>query len=609
MKGMCRKIFMAVMLISVVLTASGQEYDPMEAIAYFYGAVSAEQLDEDDVDRMEALVRNPMDINSASISKMVESGLFTQYQAASIAAYRQNHGHVMSMTELAAIDGIGKDFAERLYPFICIRTGTVEPNRAGFGGEVCARGGWKVSFDGSSRWSAGVKLKAETAAGWSAGMAMPKTYSEKFDPKAVAAYLAWEGRRSRLKIIAGEFGLRFGQGLALWTGMGMSGISTVCSLERRPSGLVTSSSFSANYTLTGLAARYSPGKFVISCGLALPGIRNITEFPNDIHLMPFADCTYLLDNGQIALSAYLDALPFGGLGNVQRCTEAKVSLSERWCIDGHNIFSELAFDFLPRAPAGLIGYTGRVCEYLRLGAVVRYYPAEYQASRSNAPRSLTKCSNEHGATLSGDFSFGKSVELDRDDEYLSSVSRHTGSFALDCAYFPQPKSKDDVMSRQIKLSLVWNFQIDRMFAMKFTSSCRVRTWGKPLRGEIRADLIWRLLNYYASFRADVVKCNGVGLLGYADIGWKGSTLAVWLRFGMFCIDSWDDRIYVYERDAPGSFNVPAFSGRGLWTSLAGRWRFSRKGSLNLRLALTDYPFMKNKKPGNAELKFQLNWRF
>ena len=609
MKGMCRKIFMAVMLISVVLTASGQEYDPMEAIAYFYGAVSAEQLDEDDVDRMEALVRNPMDINSASISKMVESGLFTQYQAASIAAYRQNHGHVMSMTELAAIDGIGKDFAERLSPFICIRTGTVEPNRAGFGGEVCARGGWKVSFDGSSRWSAGVKLKAETAAGWSAGMAMPKTYSEKFDPKAVAAYLAWEGRRSGLKIIAGEFGLRFGQGLALWTGMGMSGISTVCSLERRPSGLVTSSSFSANYTLTGLAARYSPGKFVISCGLALPGIRNITEFPNDIHLMPFADCTYLLDNGQIALSAYLDALPFGGLGNVQRCTEAKVSLSERWCIDGHNIFSELAFDFLPRAPAGLIGYTGRVCEYLRLGAVVRYYPAEYQASRSNAPRSLTKCSNEHGATLSGDFSFGKSVELDRDDEYLSSVSRHTGSFALDCAFFPQPKSKDDVMSRQVKLSLVWNFQIDRMFAMKFTSSCRVRTWGKPLRGEIRADLLWRLLNYYASFRADVVKCNGVGLLGYADIGWKGSTLAVWLRFGMFCIDSWDDRIYVYERDAPGSFNVPAFSGRGLWASLAGRWRFSRKVSLNLRLALTDYPFMKNKKPGNAELKFQLNWRF
>lgn len=609
MKGMFRKIFMAVMLISVVLTASGQEYDPMEAIAYFYGAVSAEQLDEDDVDRMEALVRNPMDINAASISKMVESGLFTQYQAASIAAYRQNHGHVMSMTELAAIDGIGKDFAERLSPFICIRTGTVEPNRAGFGGEVCARGGWKVSFDGSSRWSAGVKLKAETAAGWSAGMAMPKTYSEKIDPKAVAAYLAWEGRRSGLKIIAGEFGLRFGQGLALWTGMGMSGISTVCSLERRPSGLVTSSSFSANYTLTGLAARYSPGKFVISCGLALPGIRNITEFPNDIHLMPFADCTYLLDNGQISLSAYLDALPFGGLGNVQRCTEAKVSLSERWCIDGHNIFSELAFDFLPRAPAGLIGYTGRVCEYLRLGAVVRYYPAEYQASRSNAPRSLTKCSNEHGATLSGDFSFGKSVELDRDDEYLSSVSRHTGSFSLDCAYFPQPKSKDDVMSRQVKLSLVWNFQIDRMFAMKFTSSCRVRTWGKPLRGEIRADLIWRLLNYYASFRADVVKCNGVGLLGYADIGWKGSTLAVWLRFGMFCIDSWDDRIYVYERDAPGSFNVPAFSGRGLWTSLVGRWRFSRKGSLNLRLALTDYPFMKNKKPGNAELKFQLNWRF
>ena len=609
MKGMCRKIFIAAMLISVALMAYGQDYEPMEAIAFFYGAVSAEQLDEDDVDRMEALIRHPVDINAASISKMVESGLFSQYQAASIASYIQNHGQVMSMTELAAIDGIGKDFAARLAPFISIRTGAVGPKRAGFCGEVCARGGWKPSFDGGSRWSAGVKLNAETAWGWSAGIAMSKTYSDKIDPKAAAAYLAWEGRRSGLKIIAGEFGLRFGQGLALWTGMGMSGISTVSSLERRPSGLVTSSSFSANYTLTGLAARYSPGKFVISCGLALPGIRNISGLASDLHLMPFADCTYLLDNGQIALSAYLDALPFGGVGNGQRCKEAKVSLSERWCIDGHNIFSELAFDFLPRAPAGLIGYTGRACEGLRLGAVVRYYPSEYQASRSNAPRSLTKCSNEHGATFSGDFSFGKTVELERDDEYLSSVSRHTGSFSLDCAYFPQPKSKDDPMSRQLKLSLVWNIQIDRMFALKFTSSCRVRTWGKPLRGEIRADLVWRLMEYYASLRADVVKCDGVGLLGYADIGWKGSTLAAWLRFGMFCIDSWDDRIYVYERDAPGSFNVPAFSGRGLWTSLASRWKFSNKGSLNLRLALTDYPFMQNKKPGNAELKVQLNWRF
>jgi hypothetical protein len=70
---------------------------------------------------------------------------------------------------------------------------------------------------------------------------------------------------------------------------------------------------------------------------------------------------------------------------------------------------------------------------------------------------------------------------------------------------------------------------------------------------------------------------------------------------MFAVDNWDDRIYVYERDAPGSFNVPAFYGRGLWTSVYLSWKYSRSGSLSLRGIY--------KKPGNAELKIQLGLRF
>ena len=31
---------------------------------------------------------------------------------------------------------------------------------------------------------------------------------------------------------------------------------------------------------------------------------------------------------------------------------------------------------------------------------------------------------------------------------------------------------------------------------------------------------------------------------------------------LFDIDHWDDRIYVYERDAPGNFSSRAFCGRG-----------------------------------------------
>ena len=66
------------------------------------------------------------------------------------------------------------------------------------------------------------------------------------------------------------------------------------------------------------------------------------------------------------------------------------------------------------------------------------------------------------------------------------------------------------------------------------------------------------------------------------------------RLGCYMVDNWDDRIYVYERDAPANFNVPAYYGRGLWTSLYVSYKPVTWCRLYVRGAY--------KKPGNAELK-------
>jgi hypothetical protein len=79
---------------------------------------------------------------------------------------------------------------------------------------------------------------------------------------------------------------------------------------------------------------------------------------------------------------------------------------------------------------------------------------------------------------------------------------------------------------------------------------------------------------------------------------------LYLRQGAFIVDHWDDRIYAYERDAPGCFNSPAFYGRGVWTSFMASFKFSRWCKLYLRAGYTSYPFMKENKPGKAELRFQ-----
>ena len=86
-----------------------------------------------------------------------------------------------------------------------------------------------------------------------------------------------------------------------------------------------------------------------------------------------------------------------------------------------------------------------------------------------------------------------------------------------------------------------------------------------------------------------------------EAGYRQETVAVYLRYGVYRIDEWDDRIYVYERDAPGNFNVPAYYGRGMWGAAYLKWNFMKKGRLYLRCAI--------KKPGNAELKLLMSLLF
>lgn len=126
----------------------------------------------------------------------------------------------------------------------------------------------------------------------------------------------------------------------------------------------------------------------------------------------------------------------------------------------------------------------------------------------------------------------------------------------------------------------------------------------PFRTDIRTDVIYESGFFSAALRLNALKCAGWGLLSYVEAGSRRQKYSVYLRQGFFRIDDWQDRIYVYERDAPGSFNVPAYYGRGLWTAVTCSARFSMWGKLYLRAAYTSYAFMRHevKKPGRAELK-------
>ncbi len=136
-------------------------------------------------------------------------------------------------------------------------------------------------------------------------------------------------------------------------------------------------------------------------------------------------------------------------------------------------------------------------------------------------------------------------------------------------------------------------------------SARLRPSDKsPLRCDLRPEAKASLGNYSLECRYNALWCRGFAWLAYIGGGYDGEILDVRLRGGLFKIDNWDDRIYAYEHDAPGSFNVPAYYGRGWNASLYLAWHINKAHSLWLRASVVSYPWNTEPKDGRSELKLQ-----
>lgn len=89
-------------------------------------------------------------------------------------------------------------------------------------------------------------------------------------------------------------------------------------------------------------------------------------------------------------------------------------------------------------------------------------------------------------------------------------------------------------------------------------------------------------------------------------------LSAYAMAGIFKVDTWDDRIYVYIRDTPGNFGSQAMYGRGYWLSATASAKFHKNYSLHFRVLYTDYPWARpqdtHKKASlSARLSFQFRF--
>ena len=102
----------------------------------------------------------------------------------------------------------------------------------------------------------------------------------------------------------------------------------------------------------------------------------------------------------------------------------------------------------------------------------------------------------------------------------------------------------------------------------------------------RATFDWARGEWKARLLTDLGAGSVYTGLVYFEPGYVSDRLSLHARATLFASDNWDQRIYIYERDAPGNFNMKAYYGRGWAASAVAGWKI-KKQRVHLRASLTD----------------------
>ncbi len=584
---MCRKVFMWASVFFILLGGGfsllaqddGEEKNILSSIVMLAGAGEEESLCQEVLDRFERWYERPLAINFSSSQKLLASGLFSPYQVAVIEDYRHREGDIFSIMELACLDGFNLSLAQALEPFLSFASGglDVDGGRKFSEGKMSLQGGWSTKG-----WSEALKFRYVHRKRWEMGLALSNRPGQPLYPiGSVGGHWTWHGRSHLNQLVLGDFNARFGQGLGLWSGFSLHGLRGSSSFCRRPSGITPSVSCSGS-NFCGLAAEFSWGRWFFSSALTCPSFRPWMEgkSPLDKTLLPLVNISRYGRNGQIGLTA------FSELGGQDVGGRAAMDFrhSFRWC----SWWGELAFDWLNRSLGGLVGGTLPLGYKRSVSWIARGYPArfitEYASSVTSASRPLDE--------------WGIGGGLEWDSQMLT----------LDWAW--HPVAQEQVVKAYY--SGGWNWGRGISLGVRLTDQWKENAPGKYCnRVGGRLDWKWEGERFLSSWRLEAAHSEEWGLLSYVELGYRDARCSAFLRTALFRVDRWADRIYVYERDFPGSFNVPVCYGRGGSVSGLASYRF-RWGRESLKVYLRGGLRLfssKSEKPGRAELKVQCVYSF
>ncbi len=547
-----------------------------------------QEISEQELEHFRPYLDHPLEINSASRSRLLASGIFSPYQIASLLDYRSRNGDILSLTELSLLDGFSAAKTEAAAPFISLRShadaGRSTPDTLRLYNDLVLRTASRLTGR-EGEYNYGLKYIFRAGERMQFALAADRNYDARHEwPARGSFHLAYFGRRHLGKIVLGDYNLKYAQGLMLWNAFRMSSLDSPDAFFLRATGISPYCSFSGESGERGVAADFNLGSFVLSASMGVDGLRKLMLGRKDagLALQPALNLARHGRMSTLSVSVLVRTADFAVngkrsgtnlRGSVQKTgsglSEAKVGADFKVCIKGVDVLGEAVYDVMGNGVSALSGVLFPVTDM------------------GNMAFRGTYTDEEQSVAAGGRFQYGGNVNLAGRSGFGSSVRRMETALGTELLRNASSKYGADGANFRWKFLLTHKYQMNPRFALHFRLSERLRPDGNRI--DVRCDLKYDDAVWNATLRANALHCKSPALLGYAEAGWKQPKIAAYLRAGIFRIDTWDDRIYVYERDAPGSFNLPAYYGRGCWFAANLSWKPARSFALYLRLSSTLYP--------------------
>lgn len=622
------------------LESIGQNIKSEEEVYELETLKSQADLDQDFSDREELLdyySRHPLLINFASQKELLRIPFLNELQVKNILIYRKLGGLIISQYELQLIEGFDREVIERLQPYIDFSTDRNKQSitnheliKEGKSNLVIRTAGFNKPAD-SSYLGSQTKLLIKYRYDWrnrvSAGFTLEKDAGEPLLKKSLhqfrgfdfySGYISLSNATSKSRIIIGDYHLRFGQGMAIWSGYNIGRTLFAAGYIRKQQGIVQNSSAMETGFMRGAAATLPFKKFTLT------GF--VSAAPIDARLDSINQIKSLVTDGLHRDSVSLDRkhntllTSYGGraawdfdvssiglnfvMGSYSRPNAPSTLLYKKYALTGKD-FHNASID--NRIVLGKVIFSGEVAmnqtSSISLIQNILYQPA-YGTSLFISYRNYSaKYNSPFGNCL------GESGEPQNEKGLFAGLNillsnQLTLRAFTDFYHFPWLKYRIDAPSSgsEQQIQLEWKPTKKAWIALQL--SVKDHPLNLPVADSVIINQVenQHRYNIRLSGKMDVgsgftlqsrgewnqlKQQSGIteGKLFFQDITWKSKKdrFSITGRLALFSA-SYDNRFYTYEYDHRFSFSTPMLYGEGKRAYLFGRIRFIGNQTLTVKIS-------------------------